>query len=113
MMFDPTQFLNTPIYQLTPAAKFALTGLERNGIPAVQAQLQAHHMGALRHTVPHLTVRGGAVLFTDGPYNLCVIDSILPDDYVRRTFICMDTELEDIRIKMFRASGLIPSNKKE
>ena len=111
-MIDLNKFLEPPTYDLTAAARMALTGLEPL-YPGVQSRLQVQHTGLLRHCIQFVAQRTGVVLVTDGPYNLCVIDSILPDDYARRTTICMDTELEDVRIKMFRASGLIPTNKEE
>jgi hypothetical protein len=113
MMFDPNKLLELPIYELTPAARMALTGLELSGIVAEQRRLQIQHMNMVRQAALSLTGQEGALLITNGPYCICVIDSILPDDYQRRTVICMGTELEDIRIKMFRASGLIPTNKKD
>lgn len=112
MMFDPNQFLQTPIFQLTPAARMIIRALELNAITTVQSNLQIEHMATVRERVSKLTTCTGASIATHGEYGLVVIDCIFPNDYVRRTFICVDTEIEDIRIRNLRASGLIPHIKK-
>ncbi len=112
-MFDPNKFLDPPVYQTTPAARMQLTLLDLDGIIGAQSALQIEHVANVRLRVPMLTRCIGGFIATFGNYSLYVVDGIVPDDYVRRTFICIYTEIEDIRIKMFRASGLIPSNKEE
>ena len=111
--FDPTRFLEPPTFDVTPSARMVFRTLEDGGVVALQSTLQIKHMGHVRAKVPTFNgkVLGGLVL-TDGPYSLLVVDSILPDDYQRRTVICMDSEYEDQRHKMLIASGLIRFNKK-
>lgn len=112
-LFNPTGFLQPPTFDVTPSACMVFRLLEEKGVVAVQSTLQIKHMGHVRAKVPSFSgkVLGGFVL-TDGPYALLVVDSILPDDYQRRTIICMDSEYEDQRHKMLVASGLIRFNKK-
>lgn len=111
-MFNPKKFLDTPIYDLTAAARMTLTALQLNGIVYTQSHLQVQHMATVRQRAELLTGRPGGFIATYGEYALVVVDSILPDDYQRRTVICMDTEVLDVRNRMFRA-GLLPSDKKE
>ena len=107
-MFDPNRFLDTPAYTHTPAAQMALTVIGYNGILDAETRLHAEHRATCRDRVPLLTSCTGAFVTTHGGYSLVVVDSILPLDYSRRTVICMDTEVDDVRVKMFRAAGLIP-----
>lgn len=114
MMFDPAKFLDLPIYQLTPAARMVIRALELNCIFTVQSTLQIDHMATVRERVPKLSgTLTGASITTHGEYALAVFDCIFPNDFTRRTFICVDTELKDIQVRMLRASGLIPNIKKD
>lgn len=113
-MFDRLQFLNQPVYSLTPAARMQITLLTLNELPFVQAELQASHMGRVREDVATADTTypvTGGMLITDFDFHLAVVDAILPDDYQRRTVICIDTEVETVRHAMFYESGLIPDNK--
>lgn len=111
-MFNPAQFLTPPTYALTPAARMQITLLGLNEVPFAQSELQALHMGRMREAVAHFIPQGiavqGSMHITDGDYHLVVVDAILPDDYQRRTVICVDTEVNTVRVAMFYEAGLLP-----
>jgi hypothetical protein len=113
-MFNPANFLKPALFTTTPAACMVLRLLEDGKVEYnLQGKLQANHMGIIRQRVPHMNPAIYYVIETDASYSLRVVDSILPDDFQRRTVICMDTEVEDVRHRMFIASGLIPNQKRE
>jgi len=64
-------------------------------------------MGNVRHDCAILNGREGAFLSTHFDFDLRVIVFILPYYYVRRTFICVYTELFDIRQRIFLQSGFL------
>lgn len=109
-MFNRADFLKPTVYGLTPAARMQIALLVLNDLPFVQAELQACHMGRVREDVaafnPQVVVSGG-MLITDGDFHLTIVDAILPDDYQRRTVICIDTEVETVKTAMFFESGLL------
>ena len=113
-MCDPKRFLKPTLFTVTPAAAIVLRALEEGGREyGLQRSLQADHMGCTREMVPRMNPTIHYVLVTKGPYCLRVVDSILPEDFQRRSVICMDTEVQDIQRRMFIASGLYQNLKKE
>ena len=111
-MFNPEAFYLPTTFTVTAAARMMLVALENGGYVAVQSTLQISHKDTLKERVPMMKTAIGGIVATRGLSGLYVLDSILPDDFQRRAVICMDTELDDQRIAMFKASGLIPSRKK-
>lgn len=106
-MFNPADFLKPAEFKVTPAAAMILIAIEQMETAYnLQATIQTVHMGKLREKVPAISGAFGGVIVTDHDYCLRVIDTILPDDLQRRTYICVDTEVDWLRVKMFRESGL-------
>ena len=113
-MFNPANFLKPTVFTVTPAAAMVLRLLEDGNVAYnMQGTIQINHMGIVRQRVPLMNPAICYVLLTEAPYSLRVVDSILPDDFQRRTVICVDTESEDVRHRMFIASGLIDTNREE
>lgn len=105
-MFNPADFLKPTEFKVTPAAAMVLRAGEINGFFFVQRDLQIKHTANIRKRAPAMSSAFGGVIITDYDYCLRVIDTILPDDLQRRTYICVDTEVDWLRVKMFKESGL-------